>query len=395
MDANGFNQHGLRHNYEHGFRNFDHGAADVVLAVAFNSSGTRIALGSADHKIRVYDVEEDETSTLVDQWRGHDAEVMDVKWIGSTLGHVFGTIGGDNKFKLWREDSSQAPKGGRRFRCIFSQSPSNHVAYISFDFKTIKHEVWLVLITRDGLLSLLEPSEPESLSVWKEIDTMYPFGQHSRGTEPRFTVSLHQSERPCYNAVIAGLDPKALSLAVSAMNLIKIFRAVKPDEGNYQFHEMVELATDAPMINDISWAPGCIRPCDLIAVACDDGSVCIFEVNTPHTAEPLSVPVSQSRIPAVTSTRENTTNSQNAPSGIGAGLAGVSRAARDVAGITKVSHEWKKVAVLSHSDNSAVWKVRWVHDGSALASTGDTGKLHLWKQNLAGQFIEFAETGPE
>lgn len=80
MDANGFNQHGLRHNYEHGFRNFDHGAADVVLAVAFNSSGTRIALGSADHKIRVYDVEEDETSTLVDQWRGHDAEVMDASF---------------------------------------------------------------------------------------------------------------------------------------------------------------------------------------------------------------------------------------------------------------------------------------------------------------------------
>lgn len=35
------------------------------------------------------------------------------------------------------------------------------------------------------------------------------------------------------------------------------------------------------------------------------------------------------------------------------------------------------------------------HSGSALASTGDTGKLYLWKQNLAGQFIEFAETGPE
>ncbi|MCJ1260309.1 epoxide hydrolase, soluble (sEH) [Lobaria immixta] len=378
MDANGFNQHGLRHNYEHGFRNFDHGAADVVLAVAFNSSGTRIALGSADHKIRVYDVEEDETSTLVDQWRGHDAEVMDASFPDLP------------EFSILRQLSQGQMDWIDLRTCI-----CNHVAYISFDFKTIKHEVWLVLITRDGLLSLLEPSEPESLSVWKEIDTMYPFGQHSRGTEPRFTVSLHQSERPCYNAVIAGLDPKALSLAVSAMNLIKIFRAVKPDEGSYQFHEMVELATDAPMINDISWAPGCIRPCDLIAVACDDGSVCIFEVNTPHTAEPLSVPVSESRIPAVTSTRENTTNSQNAPSGIGAGLAGVSRAARDVAGITKVSHEWKKVAVLSHSDNSAVWKVRWVHDGSALASTGDTGKLHLWKQNLAGQFIEFAETGPE
>lgn len=240
------------------------------------------------------------------------------------------------------------------------------MAYISFDFKTVRHEVWLVLITRDGLLSLLEPSEPESLSVWKELDTMYPFGQHSRGTEPRFTVSLHQSERPCYNAVSAGLDPKALSLAIAAMNSIKIFRAIKPDEGNYQFHEMAELATDTAMINDVSWAPGCIRPFDLIAAACDDGSVRIFEVNTPHSVEPCSVTISESRIPPGISIRENITSSQNAPSGIGAGLAGVSRAAaaaRVVAGITKIDHEWKEVAVLSPDDKSAVWKVRWVHDG--------------------------------
>lgn len=78
MEASGFiNQQGPSHYPEHGFRNFAQEAADVVLAVAFNSSGTRIALGAADHKIRVYDVEQDETSTLVDQWRGHDAEVMD------------------------------------------------------------------------------------------------------------------------------------------------------------------------------------------------------------------------------------------------------------------------------------------------------------------------------
>lgn len=62
---------------EYGFKKFDHGAADIVLAVAFNSSGTRIALGSADHKIRVYDIEQDRSWNLVDQWRGHDAEVLD------------------------------------------------------------------------------------------------------------------------------------------------------------------------------------------------------------------------------------------------------------------------------------------------------------------------------
>ena len=62
---------------EHGFRNFDHGAADIILAIAYNSSGTRIAIGSADHRIRVYDLEQNDDWNLIDQWRGHDAEVLD------------------------------------------------------------------------------------------------------------------------------------------------------------------------------------------------------------------------------------------------------------------------------------------------------------------------------
>jgi WD40 repeat protein len=67
---------------EHGFRNFDHGAADTVLAIAFNSSGTRIAVGSADHRIRVHDIQQHNDWVLIDQWRGHDAEVLDASLIG-------------------------------------------------------------------------------------------------------------------------------------------------------------------------------------------------------------------------------------------------------------------------------------------------------------------------
>ena len=65
-----------------GFRSFDHGAADVVLAAAFNSSGTRIGICSADHKIRIYNVEQDNSWTLMDQWRGHDGEVLDASYQG-------------------------------------------------------------------------------------------------------------------------------------------------------------------------------------------------------------------------------------------------------------------------------------------------------------------------
>lgn len=60
-----------------GFQNFDHGATDTVLAAEFNSSGTHLAVCSADHKIRLFAAGPTDAWTLIDQWRGHDAEILD------------------------------------------------------------------------------------------------------------------------------------------------------------------------------------------------------------------------------------------------------------------------------------------------------------------------------
>lgn len=63
---------------KNGFTTVDHEAQDVLLAAAFNPSGTRIATCSADHRIRVYDIGANDHWSVVDQWRGHDAEVSEV-----------------------------------------------------------------------------------------------------------------------------------------------------------------------------------------------------------------------------------------------------------------------------------------------------------------------------
>ena len=60
-----------------GFRNFDNSAADVILAAEFNSSGSHLAVCAADHKIRVFAVGQGDAWNLIDQWRGHDAEILD------------------------------------------------------------------------------------------------------------------------------------------------------------------------------------------------------------------------------------------------------------------------------------------------------------------------------
>ncbi|KAL8780482.1 MAG: hypothetical protein Q9213_006442 [Squamulea squamosa] len=338
---------------------------------------------------------------------------MQVKWIGPSLGSAFGTIGDDGKFKLWREDSSQAPQSGRRFRCIFSQSPPNPVSYTSLDFKTVRHEVWMAIVSSDGLLCLLEPSEPESLHAWKELDSTYPCGQQSRGSEPTFRISLHQAVGPSYHAVSGGLDPKAISLVLSATNSIKILRATRSEDGNVQFHQMLDIEGIASAINDVSWAPGSIRPYDLIATACNDGSVRVYEVTIPQHAGLQSPNTSSGSQASMRDRLNSSKHARHTPSGIGAGLAGFSRveAMFGSNGGTRIQHAWKEIAVLRHKGATPVWRVRWTHDGeylqslhsltlahgslgSTIASTGDSGTLQLWRQNLDGVFVEFAETGP-
>ncbi|KAL6717163.1 hypothetical protein ACLMJK_005078 [Lecanora helva] len=400
-----------------GFQSFEHAAADIVLAVSFNPPGTKVVLCSADHKIRVYTVDKDKEWNLLDQFRGHDAAVLDVctspllflwnfhstlgkvQWVSSPLGQFFATIGGDNKFKIWQEDLSQRPNNGRRFRCVYMQTPPNHVSYVSFGFKVIKTDTYLALFTHDGSLSLHEPADPESYQTWNQIDQLFPFGQHHRGTEARFRLSIHQAVGPSSNALRAGMDSKTLSLAVSALSAIKILRAMKGEETNYQFYEMLEFDIgNNVVINEVAWAPGCLYPFDVIAAACDDGTVRIFHVDTPGnvdddptvTTGPRS-PDSSDKSSALSSTSRNT------PSGIGAGLAGMSLstpARQNVPDRALVKHVAKEVAVLPHDEGSPVWKIRWMYDGSALVSTGDSGKVHLWKEDIDGEFIEYAETGP-
>ncbi|KAL8651421.1 MAG: hypothetical protein Q9210_003263 [Variospora velana] len=283
-----------------GFRNFDHGAADIVLAAEFNLTGTHLAVCSADHKIRLFGQGQRDAWILVDQWRGHDAEILDA-------------------------------------------------------------------ISRDGLLSLLEPSEPESLHQWREVDTVFPFGQQSRGSETVFRLSLHQAETPCYGALSAGVDPKTISFCLSADTSIKILRATRSDEGNYRIHEMLEVNSMASKIHDLSWAPGSIRPHDLIAAACNDGRVRVYALTTLQGSQLTPMGLGHGRESPPRERHSSSLATRQNPSGIGAGLAGVSRGelTRRPSGGVRIQHSWKEIAVLPHEAGAPVWRVRWTHDGYA------------------------------
>lgn len=59
------------------FQTFAHGHQDLVLAVDFNYFGTRMVTASSDHRLKVWD-KKDDSWTLVESWKAHDAEIVDV-----------------------------------------------------------------------------------------------------------------------------------------------------------------------------------------------------------------------------------------------------------------------------------------------------------------------------
>ena len=273
-------------------------------------------------------------------------------------------------------------------------------------------------MTHDGSLSLSEPADPESFSAWNQIDQFYPYGKHHRGTEARFRLSFHQSESPCANALLAGLDIGTISLAVSALCFIKVYRTARPkdpSDGSYRLCEMLQIEIASSSINEVGWAPGCLHPFDVIAVACDDGTVRVFHVNIINQDDELAGALATRRSQSGEFAVAQQSASRNAPSGISAGLSGMTRSTTPRSGMSNknVTHVAREVARLPHDDDSPVWKVRWIYDGnhlypllvalhliyeliitvgSALASTGDNGKIHLWKESLSGEYVEFADT---
>lgn len=61
-----------------GFRAFPNDQEAIPTVIKYNHPGTQLAIALSDHRLRVYQQNEDTQKwSLLDQWRGHDAEIFD------------------------------------------------------------------------------------------------------------------------------------------------------------------------------------------------------------------------------------------------------------------------------------------------------------------------------
>lgn len=279
------------------------------------------------------------------------------------MGEVLGSIGEDGRCKLWQEDVTEVPMSGNRFKLITNLASQTHAPFMSLDFKNIMQETWLALITRDGYLTVYEPLDQSSLNEWTVLAEHWVSEENppQRQEEVSFKVVFHKEKLPCWTTIMAGLDRKSLSLAVAAMKDVHIFRT---DKGK-RFYRVAKLEGARQIIRDLAWANGSMRGYDILATASKDGAIRIYELSTPSSGN-ASTGGASSTSKATDPISPRPGPRKNAPSGIGAGLAGASKTldtSRDHDQYPGRIIQTVKLTDELTNHHGAVWRVTFSHMG--------------------------------
>ena len=281
------------------------------------------------------------------------------------MGEVVGSIGDDGRCKIWQEDVTEVPMSGVRFKLISNLGSQSNAPYMSLDFKNIMQETWLALITRDGHLTVYEPLDQSNLNEWSLLADHWVCQDNppERSEEVGFKVVFHKEKLPCWTAIIAGLDRKSLSLAVAAMKDVLVFRTDKAK----RFYLIATLKGARQIIRDLAWANGSMRGHDILATASKDGAIRIYELSTPKVDKSGAADASSSSMVAESiSSPQPGRPRKNAPSGIGAGLAGSSKAPDSSHDSEQYPGRIKQVAKLTDeltNHHGAVWRVAFSQMG--------------------------------
>ena len=295
------------------------------------------------------------------------------------------------KLKVWEEDLTQAEESGRRWKKIFGMTAPNRSPFVSLDFKTLKHTyTYLAAVQRDGMITVMEPNNPDSFNDWQVIDQwriMTP--PPPRGEETSFKIRFDPNTTcvPYMQNMIN--DDMLLSLVATSMDSVKIYR--NQGSTDRRFYLAVQLPTHPSLIRDVTWANGSIRGFDYIATGCKDGKIRIFELRTSKAGD-NKYDDSETTSGTGTPQAQPTRTPQSGITTAIAGRSGQASHTRDppTGSTSGLHHTVSEIASLQ-SGHWEVWQTKFSFEGDCLLTTGDDGAVRLWKQAVNGKWLEFAD----
>lgn len=405
--------------------------SDRLTVLQLNSDNTKLLTASIDHKVAVYDIDQlTGKRKQIESFTAHDAEIRDARWFHPSTGTHFVTIGNDLSMRIWSEDTSQAPMLGRRFKRA-TPTPiksEQFVPFVSVDVKTIGNNTYIIVIDRQGLLSLYEPSNPDEYHDWVLVDQLHVYTPPpGRGDHTSFRARFDPNPFPLPYVTSMSDDQAQLSIVVSAMNEVKIYRSTTdpdiiashtsspstPGIGRGASHRLLlfevlkiqpasspQPSLSGTLIRDVAYCPGNIRGTDMVATSSMNGTVAVYEISmqskeSPRTNSSALPNNKGASRPTIQQQQSNLTSALH-PTAISSNntVQGASRAGHPFS----YSHRVTPISILQNVHIDA-WSVQWDASGQILLSSGSDGTVKMWKRimdgNGLGRFTLIAEQAGE
>ncbi|KAG5929503.1 hypothetical protein E4U42_005648 [Claviceps africana] len=277
----------------------------------------------------------------------------------------------------------------------------------------------LALLATDGRMTVYENDQPENLSEFTSIDEFSICEKPSRGEEISFKVRFDPNPEPCYTALRAGVPVDSLGIVAAGMDTVRVYRTRDIVTASYgvpqtqrEFYLATELTGHRGLVRDVAWAPGNVRGYDTIATACQDGYLRVFRIDTPYspddgkswsandllkssrTTRPAPAGTHPSSLVDAAASTTDTKTAAHPSSTLSASLARTAGPAADKRKWSgeegQIHHSHREISRLD-SHRTPVWRVDFDDDGQILGSTGDDGKLMLYRQTPDGVWAKSSE----
>ncbi|RKP35135.1 WD40-repeat-containing domain protein [Dimargaris cristalligena] len=305
---------------------FDPNHDDLIADMEFDIYGNRLCTVSSDHTIKVWQRCTGANTSgqwqLMSSWKGHDSSLTKVSWAHPEFGNLIATGSFDRTVRIWQQRRQEAAYHGT------GKDAQGMIVDLAF----APHFMGLQLAaaSSDGVVRIYETGSPVKFDTWSllsEIDS---------------NAFQEVGNNLCISWCPTRFLTNTMAVGCGREKDAKIYRFAG---GRWVVYEVLEGHTD--IVHSISWAPQVGRSYHLVATACRDTYVRIYRVDPSYSSDIVSG------------------DSNDLVEEYEAAAPGL---------------QLNATLVASFNDHGAeVWSVSWNVTGTILSSSGDDGKVRLWK----------------
>eukprot|EP01098_Paradermamoeba_levis_P005536 TRINITY_DN2330_c0_g1_i1.p1 TRINITY_DN2330_c0_g1~~TRINITY_DN2330_c0_g1_i1.p1 ORF type:complete len:371 (-),score=104.92 TRINITY_DN2330_c0_g1_i1:224-1171(-) len=227
--------------------------SDMIHDAQFDFYGKRLATCSSDRLIKIFEVEGD-TQTHVVDLKGHEGPVWQVAWAHPKFGNLLASCSYDKKVIVWKETSRNTWVSVHEY--VSHELSVNSVAWAPHEFG-----VCLACASSDGNISVLT----QKGDVWDDKKFFaHGIGVNAVSWAPAVSSGSlvnPTTQAPTKRLVSGGCD-----------KLIKIWR-YSENESQWVCEFTIEGHSD--WVRDVAWAPNIGLPVSTIASCSQDNTVMI------------------------------------------------------------------------------------------------------------------------